>query len=126
MYNDRDCGLIVENGDRMPPGKNMDDFYTIVRSGMWRLNYKLSEEGKKRFFGEFLPMLHDTKTEVLGERDDLSWYLVYVGTRPSGRGKGYARALIEQVTAVVSTDRLTEREFRLQNFLWKEYCSLSI
>ena len=83
---------------RMPPGKNMDDFLTILRSGMWRLNYRLSTEGKRRFFTEFLPLLHDTKYATLGDRDDTSWYLVYIGTRPSGRGKGHARKLLEHVT----------------------------
>ncbi|MCJ1391549.1 hypothetical protein MMC18_004413 [Xylographa bjoerkii] len=81
----------------MPPGKNMDDLCTILRSGMWRLHYQLSAEGKTRFFKEFLPLLHDTKTEVLGSRDDDSWYLVYIGTKTSARGKGYARKLIEYV-----------------------------
>jgi len=97
----------------MPPGENMDDFYTIFKSGMWRLYYKLSNEGRKRFFNEFFPLLHDTKsphtpwpkltsrTEVLGERDEKSWYLVYLGTRPDARGKGYARRLVEYVTAQV-------------------------
>ncbi|KAF2188217.1 hypothetical protein K469DRAFT_660816 [Zopfia rhizophila CBS 207.26] len=82
----------------MPPSKNMDDLITIFRSGMWRLNYKLSAEGKRRFFNEFLPLLHDTKHGVLGDRDDDSWYLVYLGSRPGARGKGYARKLIEHVT----------------------------
>jgi len=82
----------------MPPGKSNDDFLTILRSGMWRLNYKLSGEGKRRFFNEFLPLLHDAKHQVLGDRDDDSWYLVYLGTKPGSRGKGYARKLIEHVT----------------------------
>jgi ribosomal protein S18 acetylase RimI-like enzyme len=82
----------------MPPGKNMDDLWTILRSGMWRLWYKLSGEGKKRFYNEFLPLLHDTKHEVMGERDDNSYYLVYLGSKPSARGKGYARKLIEHMT----------------------------
>lgn len=85
----------------MPPGKNMDDWFTILRSGMWRLNFQLSTEGKKRFFEEFLPLLHRTKEEVLGERDSESWYLVYVGTKPESRGRGYARKLIEHVTKKV-------------------------
>jgi ribosomal protein S18 acetylase RimI-like enzyme len=88
----------------MPPGKNMDDFLTIFRSGMWRLNYKLSVEGKKRFFNEFLPLLHDAKTAVLGDRDDESWYLVYIGCRPSARGKGFARKLIDHVTDMADRD----------------------
>lgn len=78
----------------------MDDYLTILRSGLWRLNYKLSTEGKSRFFDEFFPLLHDTKHEVMGVRDDDSWYLVYLGTKVSARGKGYARKLIEYVTSM--------------------------
>lgn len=54
----------------MPPGENMDDYLTILRSGLWRLHYKLSAEGKIRFFDEFFPLLHDTKQEVMGDRDN--------------------------------------------------------
>ncbi|KAL8947547.1 MAG: hypothetical protein Q9222_006182 [Ikaeria aurantiellina] len=82
----------------MPPGKNMDDRLTMFRSGMWLLNYKLSNEGKSRFNAEFLPLLHRTKEEVLGALDNNSWYLVYLGTKPAARGKGYARMVIEYVT----------------------------
>lgn len=84
----------------------MDDMLTIFRSGMWRLNFQLSREGKRRFFDEFLPLLHDTKAQVLAERDDNSWYLVYIGTRPSGRGKGYARKVIEHVTRMADREGL--------------------
>lgn len=83
----------------------MDDYLTLFRSGMWRLNYLLSPEGKKRFFTEFLPLLHDTKTQVLGaDRDATSYYLVYLGTRPSGRGQGYAREVVEYVTAMADAE----------------------
>lgn len=82
----------------MPPGKNMDDWWTILRSGMWRLLYKLSSEGKTRFYKEFMPLLHDTKHEIMGPRDDDSYYLVYLGSKPSARGKGYARKLIDHMT----------------------------
>jgi len=92
----------VTEENRMPPGGNMDDFCTMLWSGMFGLSWKLSKEGKKRFFNEFLPLLHDTKHEVLGKDDDNSWYLVYIGTRPRSRGKGYARALIEHTTGQVS------------------------
>lgn len=83
---------------RMPPGENMDDLWTILRSGLWRLYYKLPREGRIRMFNEFFPLLNDTKASVLGKRDGDSWYLVYIGTRPSGRGKGYARKCVEYVT----------------------------
>ncbi|KAK5079191.1 hypothetical protein LTS08_003659 [Lithohypha guttulata] len=81
----------------MPPGKNIDDLLTILRSGMWRLNWQLSKEGRTRFFKEFLPLLASTKTEVLGERDNHAWYLNYIGTKAGSRGNGYARRLIEHV-----------------------------
>lgn len=92
-------GFDADDIDRMPPGQNMDDWMTIMRSGMWRLNYRLSAEGKFRFFNEFFPLLHDTKHEVLGDRDDESWYLVYIGTKAAARGKGLARKLIDHVSA---------------------------
>jgi GNAT superfamily N-acetyltransferase len=88
----------------MPPGKNMDDLVTIFRSGMWRLNYKLSPEAKIRFFSEFLPLLSSTKISVMGPRDLDSWYLVYIGCRASSRGKGYARKLIDHVTNMADTE----------------------
>lgn len=105
-------GLVVSAGPNydcvglwMPPGENMDDMLTICRSGMWRLSWQLSKEGYKRFFTEFLPLLNDTKAQVLGERDNNSWYLVYIGTRPSGRGNGYARKVIEHVTSIADAQR---------------------
>lgn len=82
----------------------MDDIATIFRSGLWRLNYQLSSEGRKRFFSEFFPLLHNTKRAVLAERDEESWYLVYIGTRPSGRGKGYARKVIEHVSRMADEE----------------------
>ncbi|KAI5362880.1 Putative GNAT domain, acyl-CoA N-acyltransferase [Septoria linicola] len=104
-------GLVVSAGPNygcvglwMPPGENMDDYATILRSGMWRLQYQLSKEGRKRFFNEFLPLLGDTKAQIMGDRDLDSWYLVYIGTRPSGRGKGYARKVIDYVTDIADEE----------------------
>lgn len=82
----------------MPPGTEMDDFCTLIRSGMWRLYYKLSSEGRKRFFNEFFQLLHDSKLKTMGDRDSESYYLVYLASKPSARGKGYARKLIEHMT----------------------------
>ena len=87
----------------MPPGKNMDDWWTILRSGMWRLYFQLSAEGRKRYYDEVLPVLHDTKAEVMGERDDDCYYLVYIGTKPNSQRRGYAKKLLESMMAQVST-----------------------
>lgn len=69
---------------------------------MWRLYFQLSAEGRKRYYDEMMPLLHHTKAEVLGDRDDDCYYLVYLGTKPSGRGRGYARKLLEEMIARVS------------------------
>lgn len=90
--------------NRMPPGQNIDDYLTTFRSGMWRLNYRLSAEGKRRFYDEFVPLLHDTMHMTLQEREHEVWYLVYLGTRPSGRGKGHARKLIEHGTKLADSE----------------------
>lgn len=80
----------------------MDDRLIMFRSGMWVINQKLLSEGQSRFQEEFMPLLHQTKEEVLGSLDNNSWYLVYIGTKPDSRGKGYAKQLIEYVTRQVS------------------------
>ncbi|KAI9801738.1 MAG: hypothetical protein M1825_003110 [Sarcosagium campestre] len=86
------------------PGKT-PDWFTLVRSGLWNLYFKMSVEGRKRFYTEFLPLLHDTKANILGERDDESYYLVYIGTKPGHEGKGYAKALIEHITKQADLNR---------------------
>lgn len=85
----------------MLPGQNTDEWTTTLRSGLWRLPWQLSAEGRRRYYAELMPLLHDTKRDVLGPRDDESYYLVYLGTKPSGRGRGYARMLIEGMAARV-------------------------
>ena len=80
----------------MPPGKNIDGFMPMLVSGMNRFNFwfHVSKEGCKRFFDDFLPRLHQEKQDVLKADDNNSWYLVYIGTKPESRGKGYAGDLI--------------------------------
>lgn len=86
----------------MPPGKNIDDYMTALRSGLWRLRYKMSAEGRVRIYEEFFPLLHTTKEKF--DPEDKSYYLVYIGTKDSARGKGYARKLIEYVTKLADAE----------------------
>ncbi|KAK2001607.1 acetyltransferase [Colletotrichum falcatum] len=81
----------------MPPGKDADGWWTILRSGLWRLYFQLTVEARRRYYDELLPLLHDTKLEVMGERDNDCYYLVYLGTKPNARGKGYARKLLNDM-----------------------------
>jgi ribosomal protein S18 acetylase RimI-like enzyme len=63
------------------------------------LYFQLGAESRKRYYKEMLPLLHDTKHEVMGDRDNDSYYLVYIGTKPNARGKGYASKLIRDMMA---------------------------
>ena len=82
----------------MPPGQEFDDLCALLWSGLLTLRFRFSKEGRIRFYDEFLPLLHELKHEVLGKDDPHAWYLVYIGTKSTSRGKGYAKALIEFTT----------------------------
>lgn len=73
---------------------------------MWRLYLQLSPEGRERYFNELMPLLHDTKAEVLGKREHDAYYLVYLGTKPHARGRGFARKLLQTMIERVRTQHL--------------------
>ncbi|GAO19895.1 hypothetical protein UVI_02033180 [Ustilaginoidea virens] len=81
----------------MPPGTTNDDWIATLWSGIWRLWYLLPREGRKRFFDEVFPILHDTKAEIMGNRTDDCYYLGYIGTKASARGRGYATKLLDHM-----------------------------
>ncbi|KAK0672333.1 hypothetical protein QBC41DRAFT_30058 [Cercophora samala] len=77
------------------PPPSLDSYLTHFRSGLWRLHFQLCPEGKRRLFDEILPLLHDTKREVLGpEKENDAWYLVYLGTKPRSQGRGLGGRLL--------------------------------
>ncbi|KAK6363508.1 hypothetical protein TWF730_000939 [Orbilia blumenaviensis] len=100
-------GLVLSIGENhegvalwMPPGRDYDDVWSIFRSGMWRLYYQLTKEGRRRYFKETLGLAAVTKVDILGDRDASSWYLTFLGTLPAARGLGYSRKLVEYVTRI--------------------------
>ncbi|KAI1103114.1 hypothetical protein F4804DRAFT_244519 [Jackrogersella minutella] len=80
------------------------DYEGVALCGMWRLYYQLSAEGRKRYYQELLPVLHNTMVETMGDRANECYYLVYLGTKPSGQRRGYARKLIEQMAAKADSE----------------------
>jgi hypothetical protein len=78
----------------------IEDGWTVFRSGMWRLWFQLPSEGRRRYFEE-MTVLNRVKEEVMGDRDNQCYYLVYIGTKPNARGKGYAGKLIRDMIAKV-------------------------
>ncbi|KAI1058819.1 hypothetical protein NW752_006543 [Fusarium irregulare] len=87
----------------LAPRQQMDDWWTSIRSGLWKLSYQLSAEGRRRYYDEMLPVLDQTKLEVMGERDH--YYLVYIGTKPNAQGRGYAGKLIRDMVAKADAEQ---------------------
>ena len=90
----------------MPPGKEIDGWWTALRSGLWRLPFQLSAECRRRYYAELVPLLNRTKLEVMAERGptDDSYYLLYLGTKPSARCRGYAQKLLQHMFARADAD----------------------
>lgn len=88
--------------NRETPGSNTDGWWTAFRSGILKLYFQLGPEGRQRYFNEMLPLLHDTLAEVMGDRSRECYYLVYIGTKPSARGRGYASKLMKDMIMKVS------------------------
>lgn len=86
---------------RMPPGTTNDDWFATIFSGTWRLWYQLPRECRKRLFDEMFPVLHNTKAEVLGDRNNDSYHLGFIGTKASARGRGYATKLLRHMMVKV-------------------------
>src|SRR5690349_2452447 len=88
---------------RMPPGALlMMDHLSKIRSGIWRLNFELTEQGCERFFDELVPFLDKTKSRILAHRKDKAYHLIFIGTRAESRGAGYCSRLMEPMMAKVS------------------------
>lgn len=90
---------------RLPPKTTLCHPLTLLRSGLWSIRFRMPGESRRRYFSEIGPLLRRTKREVLGEREREAWYLVYLGTRPESRGRGWAGRLVGDVVRVVSLFR---------------------
>ncbi|KAF5664078.1 hypothetical protein FHETE_7243 [Fusarium heterosporum] len=96
-------GVVTAIG--LAPGQQMDDWWTSIRSGMWKLNYQLSAEGRRRYYNEMLPVLDQTKEDIMGKRNKECYYLVYIGTKPNAQGRGYAGKLIRDMVAKADAEQ---------------------
>lgn len=96
------CPVLTES--RLPPGTTLSSPLTLLRSGLWSIRFRLSGESRRRYVDEIGPLLRRTKREVLGEREGRAWYLVYLGTRPESRGRGWAGRLVGDVVRVADRE----------------------
>jgi len=79
----------------LPPGKSVDNPWTLIQAGLFQVLWKLGFTGCWRMLREFEPATKRVRTAVLGV--GLFYYLFFVATREDARGKGLSSALIREV-----------------------------
>jgi GNAT superfamily N-acetyltransferase len=109
----------IFSGRRELPHTETDSTWTFFRSGMWRLFCQLSREGRRRYYGELIPVLHDAKAAVMGARDADCYYLVYIGTKEGSRGRGFAGKLLRDMIAKVSRQGGERGALRTGGVTWR-------
>ena len=91
----------------MPPGKTVDNPWTLIPAGIFQLLWRLGFTGCWRMLGEYEPATKRVRKAVLeaaGARD--FWYLFFVATREDARGKGLSSALIGKLQERAGRDGL--------------------
>lgn len=100
----------------MPPGKKIDNPFTIIQAGLPKLVWNSGVKGTKvsrslpgrhfmadlwasstqRIFGDYTPQIEQTLKDHLSNRPH--WYLFHIAVHPSHQGKGLSRPLFEPHT----------------------------
>lgn len=78
----------------MPPGKRVDNEFTILQSGLVSVVLKLGLGGLKRIFIDFQASTDKAKKRYL-KGVKRYWYLFFIATEEVARGKGLASRIIE-------------------------------
>ncbi|EPS29360.1 hypothetical protein PDE_04309 [Penicillium oxalicum 114-2] len=94
----------------VPPGKQVDNVWTLFYSGFGCVLWKMGFSGLKRLWSEFSGMTDNAKKVGL-QGQKRYYYIFSIGTETEHRGKGLARAIIR--------DRM--RQAQLENLpIWLE------
>ncbi|OQE00831.1 hypothetical protein PENVUL_c045G01183 [Penicillium vulpinum] len=77
----------------IPPGRYVDNFWTLVWSGFLSVLWKIGLPGLKRLWFEFSGMTDNAKR--IGLRGQNKYYYIFsIGTEQEHRGKGLAKAIM--------------------------------
>jgi len=80
----------------LPPGKRIDNPWTLVPAGFFQVLWKLGFAGCNRMLREFEPAVTAMRRQELGDSTNF-YYLFLVATRDDARGKGFSSALIRKL-----------------------------
>ncbi|KAF7713631.1 Uncharacterized protein PECH_006255 [Penicillium ucsense] len=78
----------------LPPGKQLDNTWTLFSSGFGGVLWKMGFSGLKRLLSEFSGMTDNAKK--IGLRGQQRYYYIFtIGTETEHRGQGLARAIMQ-------------------------------
>ncbi|KAJ5132074.1 Acyl-CoA N-acyltransferase [Penicillium atrosanguineum] len=77
----------------IPPGRDIDNVWTLVYSGFLCILWKIGYSGLKRLWTEFSGMTDNAKRKGLGGQKRY-YYVFSIGTEYEHRGKGLAKAIM--------------------------------
>lgn len=88
----------------LPPGKSIDNPWTLVPAGLFQVLWKLGFAGCWRMLREYEPATAAVRQKAIGSKD--FHYLFFVATRDDARGRGLSSALIKELQKKASMDGL--------------------
>jgi len=94
----------------LPPGKRVDNPWTLIPAGFFQVLWKLGIAGCNRMLREFEPAVKALQRQELGDSTHF-YYLFLIATQNDARGRGLSSALVK---------RLQERAAREDAPVWLE------
>jgi len=94
----------------LPPGKRIDNPWTLIPAGFFQVLWKLGIAGCNRMLREFEPAVKALQRQELGDSTHF-YYLFLIATRDDARGRGLSSALLK---------RLQERAAKEDAPVWLE------
>ena len=80
----------------LPPGKRIDNPWTLIPAGFFQVLWKLGIAGCNRMLREFEPAVTAMRRWELGDSTHF-YYLFLIATRDDARGRGLSSALIRKL-----------------------------
>ncbi|KAK4893115.1 hypothetical protein LTR27_008455 [Elasticomyces elasticus] len=78
----------------LPPGKRVDNPWTLIPAGVFGVLWKLGIGGCRRMLLEYEPLTDAARRKALGDQKDF-YYIFFVATKAEARGRGLCSALIK-------------------------------
>lgn len=80
----------------LPPGKRVDNPWTLIPAGFFQVLWKLGIAGCNRMLREFEPAVTALQRQELGDSTHF-YYLFLIATRDDARGRGLSSALVRRL-----------------------------